>query len=118
MKKFILLALVGGFIGCGDSKNTQNNSKYNKDAEDLCQSIATFSKNTMEARQNGAAMGDILDKLNAPSVDNSLEETRSLMKSLVRDAYAAPLRHTQSGKSEIISEFENQAHLECLNAMD
>ena len=45
MKKFILLALVGGFIGCGDSKNTQNNSKYNKDAEELCQSIATFSKN-------------------------------------------------------------------------
>ena len=118
MKKFILLIIFIGASGRSDTKKHSNSAKHSKDVEELCQSIATFSENTMEARQNGAAMGDILDKLNGAVIDSSLEETRSLMKSLVRDAYAAPLRHTQSGKSEIISEFKNQAHLECLNAMD
>ncbi|GEM_PF-1923463 len=118
MKKFIFLLISIGISGCSDTKKHPNSAQHSKDTEELCQSIATFSENTMEARQNGAAMGDILDKLNAAVVDSSLEETRSLMKSLVRDAYAAPLRHTQIGKNEIISEFKNQAHLECLNAMD
>lgn len=117
MKKFILVALVVGFAGCDSVKNSQKSANYSKDAEEFCQSIANFSENTMEARQNGAAMGEILDKLNAPA-DGVVEETRDLMKSLVRDAYATSLQSSQSNKNIVIGEFKNQAHLECLKSFN
>lgn len=117
MKIIILLALVFGLVGCDSAKNSKKSANHSKDAEEFCQSIANFSANTMEARQNGASMGEILDKLNAPA-EGVMDETRDLMKSLVRDAYATSLQSSQSNKNVVIGEFKNQAHLECLKSFN
>ncbi len=119
VNKLLFIVLISSVVaGCSDAGSAKKNINHNKDAEEFCQSIATFSERAMEVRQAGGAMGDILDKVNSLKDERFLEETRALMKNVVRDAYEAPLRSSEIGKKEIISEFKNQVHLECLKAMD
>lgn len=75
---------------------------------EACTNISKLAEATMQHRQRGTAMADILN-----SIDTSFEYGVSI----VRDAYSAPRFSTAKHQQREITEFANEWFGKCLDDM-
>lgn len=77
-----------------------------------CESLAEFAETIMTARQRGLTLSSALELLN----DAKFERIRDLLRTIVIQAYEAPLWSTEENKTKAIGEFRNEVHLACLRS--
>lgn len=109
--------------GCSGYKNTnplilsgqevpvelQNRATRSADTEivDHCEKFSAFAKMTMDLRQKGAPMADLMKVVNG----NAVHET------LVMNAYETPLISSENGKKSVSASFRDRAFKDCFARM-
>jgi len=75
-------------------------------AEDFCDSVGTFARTIMEARQTGVAMSKLVELTKQHGMDEG-------GMPIIIAAYEAPRYSTEEYRQREIQDFENQAYLAC-----
>lgn len=77
------------------------------DYMELCREISNLAESIMSNRQSGASMVQMMD----------IADGNGLAQSLVAAAYEEPRYSTPQYQQEAISDFRDQAYLECYRAV-
>jgi hypothetical protein len=109
---FGVLLLVAGSVNAIDSQ-----------AMAYCSGLERSARSTMEARQNGAAMADILRVLEGVNAKmaasgkmtaEQLEAHSAVYEGMVIEAFSAPHFQTQHHKDREVGDFANRYMRDCL----
>ena len=75
--------------------------------EEACKKVSAMAGSAMEFRQNGALLEDAM---------SSVGDKSDFSKAVVMKAYETPVSNGAKAKQSAISEFRNQAYLQCYSA--
>ncbi|WP_368647936.1 hypothetical protein ABRY95_13975 [Castellaniella ginsengisoli] len=90
----------------------------------VCDALSIYAHNTMESRQAGAPMRELINK-NAERFGQAPKEfftegpgnaLRDLADSIVEDAYTRPVFSGKALQKRIIADFENEWYMACYKA--
>ena len=93
MKQLLLITLLSF---SANAKITEEEMKY-------CAQLEKAAGLTMQARQNGDSMRELIEKAGESKV----------LVSLIRDAYNTTRYHTESSKKRAIESFKNDTYMLC-----
>lgn len=104
----LLLALFVSASAIGSNLMAQDVEQSQSDA--ACDAIGVFAKSAMRARQGGVPLQTLM--ANNREIENA--STRDLLRTILLEAYAAPVISSASTRQIIITEFQNLWYLECI----
>lgn len=79
--------------------------------EDSCKKFSEFAELTMEGRQRGRPITELISIIDRTPGDKS---SIPLFRNWIISAYKQPRYSTESNKQEAITEFSNKAYIECI----
>lgn len=78
------------------------------DQDEMCPVVGRIAARTMQARQIGAPMSEVMGIANANQT-----EAREMLRSMVKSAYAKPRYSTKEFQTKAVEDFRNEMEARC-----
>jgi hypothetical protein len=121
--KTLAISLIVLGAGCSPSPPTsapaETKAQKESDAESaaslrsLCKSYSQLAAEIMRGRQGGVAMSASMD-----TADKSDPDQAKIIRRMIMEAYEKPRMSTEQNQQRMVTDFENDTYLSCVQASE